>query len=252
MVFQHLLFLLLGFLVGVVINSLADALPRRGGLKPPHCPHCDYRYPVAQRSVTLRRLLGVSHCPQCGQSVGLRGPLVELGTALTFALLPALFSSWPNLLINALYIAVLILIIVIDLEHRLILDVVTLPMTGLALLFSLVLSSDQNTIGLAVLGAITGFLLFYFAYWIGQMMFGPGALGFGDVKLALLMGAMLGFHRIVFALILGILLGGLISALLLASRRFDRNQFLPYGQYLALAGIIMILWGVEIVNWYIG
>jgi leader peptidase (prepilin peptidase) / N-methyltransferase len=169
-----------------------------------------------------------------------------------FALLPALFSNWPNLLINALYIAVLILIIVIDLEHRLILDVVTLPMTGLALLFSLALTSDQNTIGLAVVGAVTGFVLFYFAYWIGQIMFGPGALGFGDVKLALLMGAMLGFHRIIFALILGILLGGLISALLLASRRFSRNQFLPYGQYLALAGIVMILWGVQIVNWYIG
>ncbi|MFO7540412.1 MAG: A24 family peptidase [Chloroflexota bacterium] len=252
MIFQHLLFLLLGFLVGIIINSLADTLPQRRGLKPPHCPHCDYRYPVAQRSVTLRLLLGVRQCPQCGQPVALRGPLVEGSTALIFALLPALFSNWPNLLINALYIAVLILIIVIDLEHRLILDVVTLPMTGLALLFSLALTSDQNTIGLAVVGAVTGFVLFYFAYWIGQIMFGPGALGFGDVKLALLMGAMLGFHRIIFALILGILLGGLISALLLASRRFSRNQFLPYGQYLALAGIVMILWGVQIVNWYIG
>jgi leader peptidase (prepilin peptidase) / N-methyltransferase len=252
MILQYILFLLLGFLVGIVINALADALPRRRGLKPPHCPRCDYRYGPAHRSVTLRRLLGVRQCPQCGQAIGLRGPLVEIGTALVFALLPAIFDVWSNLLINALYIAVLILIIVIDLEHRLILDVVTLPMTGLALLFSFALTNDQNNIWLAVLGAVTGFLLFYFAYWIGQLMFGPGALGFGDVKLALLMGAMLGFHRIIFALILGILLGGLISALLLASRRFNRNQYLPYGQYLALAGIVMILWGVQFVEWYIG
>jgi leader peptidase (prepilin peptidase) / N-methyltransferase len=172
--------------------------------------------------------------------------------ALLFALLPALFDVWSNLLINALYIAVLVLIIVIDLEHRLILDVVTLPMTGLALLFSFVLTNEQNNIWLALVGAVTGFLIFYFAYWIGQLMFGPGALGFGDVKLAMLMGAMIGFHRIIFALILGILLGGLISALLLASRRFSRNQHLPYGQYLALGGIIMILWGVQFVAWYIG
>jgi leader peptidase (prepilin peptidase) / N-methyltransferase len=252
MILQHILFLLLGFLVGIVINALADALPQRRGIKPPHCPHCDYRYGPAHRSVTLRWLLGVRQCPQCERPVGLRGPVVEVSTALVFALLPAVFDVWSDLLINALYIAVLILIIVIDLEHRLILDVVTLPMTGLALLFSFFLTNNQNTIGLAVVGAVTGFLLFYFAYWIGQLMFGAGALGFGDVKLALLMGAMLGFHRIIFALILGILLGGLISALLLASRRFNRNQYLPYGQYLALAGIVMILWGVQFVEWYIG
>jgi leader peptidase (prepilin peptidase) / N-methyltransferase len=252
MILQHLIFLLLGFLVGIVINALADALPRRRGLKPPHCPHCDYRYGPAHRSVTMRWLLGVRECPQCGRSVSKRGLVVEISTALLFALLPAVFDVWSNLLINALYIAVLILIIVIDLEHRLILDVVTLPMTGVALLLSFLLTIDQNTIGLALVGAITGYLLFLFAYWVGKMMFGPGALGFGDVKLAMLMGAMLGFHRIIFALILGILLGGLISAILLFSGRFSRSQYLPYGQYLALGGIIMILWGVQFVAWYIG
>lgn len=252
MILQHLIFLLLGFLVGVVINALADALPKRRGLKPPHCPHCDFRYGPAYRSVTMRWLLGIRRCPKCHQPVSWRGPAVEISTALLFALLPAVFDVWSNLLINALYIAVLILIIVIDLEHRLILDVVTLPMTGLALLLSMVLTNDQNNIALAFVGAITGYLLFLFAYWFGKMMFGPGALGYGDVKLALLMGAMLGFHRIIFALILGILLGGVISAILLASRRFSRDQFLPYGQYLALGGIIMLLWGVQFVAWYIG
>jgi leader peptidase (prepilin peptidase) / N-methyltransferase len=252
MILQHLIFLLLGFLVGIVINALADGLPQRRGLKPPHCPHCDYRYGPTHRSVTLRWLLGVRECPQCSQPVSRRGLIVEISMALLFALLPALFDVWSNLLINALYIAVLVLIIVIDLEHRLILDVVTLPMTGLALLFSFVLTNEQNNIWLALVGAVTGFLIFYFAYWIGQLMFGPGALGFGDVKLAMLMGAMIGFHRIIFALILGILLGGLISALLLVSGRFSRSQHLPYGQYLALGGIIMILWGVQFVAWYIG
>lgn len=252
MIFEHLIFLLVGFLAGIIINALADALPRRRSVRPPHCPHCDYRYGPAHRSVTIRWLLGVRHCPQCNKPVSQRGIWVEMATALLFGLLPAAFSHWPTLFINAFYIAILILIIVIDLEHRLILDVVTLPMTVIALLFSFLLPNEQNTIWLAIVGAVTGYLLFYLAYWLGKAMFGPGALGFGDVKLALLLGAMLGFHRIIFALILGIFLGGIISALLLASRRFGRHQFLPYGQYLALAGIIMLVWGVQFVDWYIG
>ncbi|MCA9976141.1 MAG: prepilin peptidase, partial [Anaerolineales bacterium] len=107
-----------------------------------------------------------------------------------------------------------------------------------------------NNIRLALVGAVVGFVLFYIAYWIGQLMFGPGALGYGDVKLAMAMGAMLGFHRILFALGLAIVLGGVISGVLLLSRRFHRYTYLPYGQYLAIAGIIMLIWGVRIAEWY--
>ena len=98
--------------------------------------------------------------------------------------------------------------------------------------------------------AVAGFI-FYVIYWVGGRLFGDGALGFGDVKLAMLLGAMLGFHRIFFGLLLGVLFGGLISLLLLLTRRVSRHDALPYGQYLALAGIIMLIWGKQIVLWYL-
>jgi prepilin signal peptidase PulO-like enzyme (type II secretory pathway) len=88
-------------------------------------------------------------------------------------------------------------------------------------------------------------------YGFGQLAFGPGAFGYGDVKLAMAMGAMMGLHRIPFALIMGIVLGGILSAVFLVTRLVNRGDALPYGQYLAIGGIIMLIWGVQIFNWYV-
>jgi prepilin signal peptidase PulO-like enzyme (type II secretory pathway) len=245
------LFALLGLVVGALINALADALPAQRPLRPPCCPDCGYRYRPIHWSAVLRRLAGQRQCPQCGRPERIRPVLVEAGTLLLFALLPSLIPNAVNLAVNTLYIAILVLVTVIDLEHRLILNVVTFPALALALAGSLLVTGEENSFWLAVIGAAAGFILFYIAYWIGQLLFGPGALGYGDVKLALVLGAMLGFHRILFALILAILLGGVVSLLLLLSRRFSRDAYLPYGQYLALAGIVMLIWGTQVVEWYV-
>ena len=106
---------------------------------------------------------------------------------------------------------------------------------------------------LALLGAAVGFVIFYGLYWLAQLLYGAERvpLGYGDVKLAMLMGAMLGFHRIFFALMLGILLGGVFSLLLLLTRRVNRDTALPYGQYLALAAIVMLIWGAQYVQQFL-
>jgi leader peptidase (prepilin peptidase)/N-methyltransferase len=175
--------------------------------------------------------------------------LVELLTPLLFALLPLLVSETADLFFGALYIAILILVIVIDIEHRLILHVVTIPSTVLAIVGSYFISSNAPL--MAVAGAVFGFVVFFAFYWFGQRLFGPGALGFGDVTLAMTMGAMLGFPYIVFALIIGILLGGLITFLLILSGRLSLRSSVAYGPFLALAGIITVVWGEQILRWYI-
>ncbi|MBK8985246.1 MAG: prepilin peptidase [Chloroflexi bacterium] len=249
----NLLFGVIGLLVGGLINLLADDLPHRE--RPsllPHCPNpeCDHVYGPAGWLAVARRLADGERCPQCGQPPRRRPLLVEVGTALLFAALPTLLTQPLTLAVYALYIAALLLIIVIDLENRLILDVVTLPGTAVALLFSLILPGI-NLIS-AALGAVLGFVLFLGIYWLAKVTFGPGAIGQGDVKLALLMGAMLGVPHILIALMIGILLGGFVSGLLLATRLVKRSTYLPYGQYLAAAAIIMLLWGQQITNWLLG
>ncbi|WP_420627317.1 prepilin peptidase [Candidatus Leptofilum sp.] len=224
----NLIFFVIGLLAAVIINTLADYLPSS------HTP--------------LR--------PQWhtwGWSQRKRPLLVFVGTAVIFAILPLFLTDWVDAAVNSFHIAVLILIIVTDLEHKLIFNKVVWPATAIALLTSLIVSPEENNLRLALVGAVVGFAIFYVLYWLAQMLYGAERvpLGYGDVKLAMLMGAMLGFHRIIFALILGIFLGGVISLLLLISRRVDRTTALPYGQYLAIAGIIMLIWGAQYVRQFL-
>jgi leader peptidase (prepilin peptidase)/N-methyltransferase len=163
-----------------------------------------------------------------------------------FAALPWIIQPAINLVIYSIYIAILILIIVIDLEHRLILHVVTFPATAFALIASIPLT--DNNLRLALTGAAVGFLFFFTAYLIGNKFFGAGALGFGDVTLSMTMGAMLGLQRILFALVLGILLAGIWGLFAIITGRLDRRSYFPYGPFLAVAGLLAILWGNQFVD----
>jgi leader peptidase (prepilin peptidase)/N-methyltransferase len=95
---------------------------------------------------------------------------------------------------------------------------------------------------ISLAGAIVGFLFFYALYWIGGKLYGPGALGFGDVKLAMLLGAILGLQQILITLSLGMLLAGVTSIILLLAKTGNRRSALPYGAFLALAGITVLVW----------
>ncbi|UCG25294.1 MAG: prepilin peptidase [Chloroflexota bacterium] len=242
-------FALLGLIAGGAINVLADDLPARIRPRRPHCPQCGHVYGPAGWLAIGRKIQGGA-CPQCGLVTRRRALLVELGTAMLYAVLPLLITPPLDLVIYSFYIAVLILIIVIDVEHRLVLHVVTLPTMVIALFASYPL--EDNTIRLAVVGGAVGFILFFLAYLLGQRLFGPGALGFGDVTLATTMGLMLGFHRIFFALILGILLAGLWSLVGLLTGRISRRSYFAYGPFLAVAGIVMIIWGDRLYAWAAG
>ena len=224
----NLVFFVIGLLAAVVINTLADTLPTS---------HTSWQPQWHTWSWSQRK----------------RPLLVFICTPLVLGSLPFFFENVVDTAVNSFHICVLILIIVTDLEHKLIFDIVTIPAAVIALLASLLVSPAENNIRLAVVGAISGYAIFYLLYWVAQLIYGPGrgALGAGDVKLAMLMGAMLGFHRIFFALILGIFLGGIFSLLLLLSRRVSRDTALPYGQYLALGGIIMLIWGAQYVQQFV-
>lgn len=218
----HIIWLLVGVLAGIVVNALADYLPSSNT---PLWPQW--------------RMWGWGRRQ--------RPLLVLVGTAVLFFGLPFWLAEPANLVFNSLYIAVLILIIVTDLEHKLIFNVVVYPATGLALAGSFFVTPDENSLGLAALGAVMGLLIFGSLYFLANLIYGHDRipLGLGDVKLAMLLGAMLGFHRIFFCLFWGIILGGVITLLLLLSRRVNRGTALPYGQYLALSGIAFLIWGAD-------
>jgi prepilin signal peptidase PulO-like enzyme (type II secretory pathway) len=221
----NFIYALIGIVAGVIINALADYLPSSST---PLWPQWRaWRWSEWKRPY-----------------------LVIGGTAVLFFLLPLWLTVLANLIFNSLYIAILILIIVTDLEHRLIFNKVIYAGTALALVGSFFVTGDENNVKLAIVGGVVGFVIFYPLYWFANKLYGAGAvaLGMGDVKLALMLGVMLGFHRIFFALFWGIILGGVITLILLLSRRVTRRTALPYGQYLAVVGIGMLIWGADYVQ----
>jgi len=142
--------------------------------------------------------------------------------------------------LTVLYIVILLLILLFDIGERRILNVLALPGTAIALIASL--AKGREAFLAAVAGAVLGFLFFFALYWIGRQYYGAGAMGFGDVKLAVFLGAIVGVDQVLIVLASGMLLAGLAAALMLATKRGDRRSSLPYGAFMALAGIIALLW----------
>lgn len=259
---------LLGLLTGGLLNVLADYLPRREPPGAPECAFCERPHPWHNWLAVTGYLLARGRCAHCGAQIPLRHLLAELTTALLFAFLWQRYGPSPRLFFETLYTAILVLLFVIDLEHRLILHVTTLPAIALAIVGSFFLSREGYNWRLALLGGGTGFLLVLGMYLFGALFarlvewrrgqkIGQVAFGFGDVTLTTFIGLVVGFPNVIFALLLGALLGGVGGAvywLIKAVIRRDYSLFtaIPYGPFLIAGGWSFMIWGHEFLCWYFG
>ncbi len=257
-----ILYALFGFLVGVLLNRAADNLPppaRRSFWATPRCRHCAAPRTALEQSGLLGYLFQRGRCHNCAAPLPLRAPLVELGTALLFAFLWIKFGLGLRVLAYSFFTAILLLVTVIDLEHRRILDVVVLPATLLAILLHpfVILNEPLHLIWIdALLGAGLGYLIVWGIYLFGVLFTGimarrgraldEVAYGFGDVKLAGLIGALLGFPAILYALVYGILLGGVVSLVVLifqwlVRRRSAALMAIPYGPFFTIVAWLFLI-----------
>ena len=241
-----LLYALLGWLTGVAINHASDILPTRQTVfQRLKCNQCDTPRPFLAWSSLLALLTRHALCPHCGQPrhSQTRSLIVELATPIFFVFLWQKYGLSFELVTTTIYTAILILVTVTDLEHRLILNAVILP----AILFAALVSFINPTMSwkLALLGGVSGFLLSYIAALISR-----GGLGGGDVTLSTFLGLILGFPQILLSLIFGVCLGGVTAFLLLISRRVGLKTYIPYGPFLTITGWIMLIWGDGIWAYY--
>ena len=193
---------------------------------------------------------GARACTHCGQPRErfTRSVIIELTVPLVFAFLLGRYGLSLYLGLISLYSAILILITVTDLEHRLIFNVVTIPAIFLAVVVAF--TTPYLSWRSAVLGGGLAFVLVYLAWLLGTLVYGHGALGVGDITLATFLGLILGFPNIILSLIFGVFLGGLVAFILLVIRRINRSSFIPYGPFLTITGWIMLIWGNEIWRYY--
>jgi leader peptidase (prepilin peptidase)/N-methyltransferase len=170
--------------------------------------------------------------------------LVELALAVAFGLLYTYYGLTGHMLLLSAYVAILVLITVIDLEHRLVLNRVIGPAILLALAAG-PFTPNLSWRGMLVGGAI-GFGLFYLA-----ALLYPGGMGAGDVKLAAFIGLITGFPGVFVALLVTVFAGGLISLLLILTRIRSRRDYIPYGPFLVIGGAYALFWGQPLTDRYL-
>jgi leader peptidase (prepilin peptidase)/N-methyltransferase len=265
MSFETLFYALFGWVTGMLVNHAADVLPRHRALNTvPICPRCGMpRAPLAWSAV-LGYLSRRYICLGCGSPLALRSVLVELATPLLFVALLWRYGFSIQLGLISLYSVVLMLVTVTDLEHRLIQHVVMVP----ALLIALVgaFFNHDMTARQAVLGGAVALVLLYAMYLLalpisrlmGRMARRPSEevpFGFGDVTLGTFVGLITGLPGVVFALLLTIFSAGLVAASIVLvqviQHRYKPLTTIPYGPFLALGGFIMMVYGPDILRWYL-
>jgi leader peptidase (prepilin peptidase)/N-methyltransferase len=255
-----LLYALLGLVVGALINLCADQLPRWRRLRrPPFCPYCDEPRPAWAWIGTLAYLRFKPECQNCAAPISWRHPLVELGTAGLFAFLWYRYGQGDQtafLVPYTVYSAIFVLVLIIDLEHKLILNVVMYPAWALALLGSFLLPGPYFY-RLALLGGAVGFGILYLIYLLGELFvkamskmrgkpLNAVAFGYGDVRLGAFIGFVLGFPTVLNAILIAILLGGLGGLVFwfvraLIQRRYSLFTAIPYGPFLVISAMSFML-----------
>ena len=253
--FFVLMFGLLGLAVGSFLNVCIDRLPRGESiLNPPsRCQICHHRLEVKDLLPLFSYIQLRGRCRYCKTSIPMRLMWVELATGAMFAFLYCRYGLTPELGVMAFYACILIAIFVIDLEHGLILNSVVYFGMAVALLFALFI--PQPWITQVKIGGVANFAAgggIGFATFLIVALISRGGMGWGDVKLAALIGLATGFPLVFMALITGSIIGSVVAVFLLIAKKKGRKETIPFGPFLCLGTLITLLWGSKILAWYLG
>ncbi len=244
---MSVLLFLLGLATGSFLNLCIDRLPKRESIlhPPSHCDVCQHKLRPLDLVPLLSYLYLKGRCRYCGAKIHYRVPLVEAMTGLIFVLLWNHYGFSIGLPLAMLFACLFIVILVIDLEHHLILNRVVYPAIALAFLV-IILTPDYGIIS-AVIGGVTGAGILLLV----ALIF-PGGMGMGDVKLAALIGLLVGFPQVLIALLICFILGGAVAGGLLLARLKGRKDPVPLAPFLTAGLITTVFYGEEILKLYLG
>ncbi len=265
---------LLGLLIGSFLNVVIHRLPKmmeqdwlgqcaelRGEtptetakltLSSPRsrCPDCGHAISAIENVPVVSYLFLRGKCRECKAPISIRYPLVELLTAMLFGLSAAQFGySWPAFA-AMLFCAAAVALAFIDFDTQLLPDDITMPLLWGGLLFNL--WGNFTTLGNAVVGAMAGYISLWSVYWGFKLVTGKEGMGYGDFKLLAAIGAWVGWQVLPLTILLSSFVGAVAGIALMVFARHGRNVPIPFGPYLAAAGIIALFWGKPMTQIYLG
>ncbi len=265
---------LLGLFVGSFLNVVIHRLPRMmerdwhaqaaelRGEEPPaserfnlatprsRCPHCGHQITLLENIPLVSYLVLRGRCGHCGAGISKRYPTVEATSALLSAYAAWHFGFGAAALGALLFVWAMVALTFIDLDTQLLPDDITLPLLWLGLAFNL--GATYAELPAAVIGAMAGYLALWSAFWVFKLATGKEGMGYGDFKLLAAIGAWLGWQMLPLTILLSSLVGAVVGIVLIAVARHGRNVPIPFGPYLAAAGLIALFWGEAITERYLG
>jgi len=247
---------LLGLLVGSFLNVCIYRIPKGLSVVAPrsHCPECRISIRWHDNIPLLNYLWLRGRCRSCHAPIPFRYPLVEAVTAVLSVLVYIKFGAgWAYVFYFFLLAAPLVAVTFIDLAHRIIPDVISLPGIAAGIAATLVLSGLPVPAALmkSLWGILAGGGVLFAISWTYEKIRGREGIGGGDVKLAAMLGAFFGWKGVFFILLLGSLLGSVTGLLLIAARRQGPQAAVPFGPFLAAGALLHLFTGNELVRWYL-
>lgn len=214
------------------------------------CPHCGHKITAIENIPVISYLFLRGKCIECKAPISVRYPIVELLTGALSALLVWRFGSGLAGVATLLFAYLLIAMTFIDADTHLLPDDLTLPLLWCGLLVNL--NGTFVPLSDAVVGATAGYLSLWGVYWLFKLTTGKEGMGYGDFKLLAALGAWLGWKMLPVIILLSSVVGAVVGISLILFAKHGRDNPIPFGPYLAAAGMIALLYGKPMVQAYLG
>jgi leader peptidase (prepilin peptidase) / N-methyltransferase len=261
--------LMIGSFLNVVIHRVPQMMQRESdnyvaeesGKPPPHtdrydlvmprsaCPHCGHQITALENVPVFSYLVLGGKCSACKAPISLRYPIVELMTGLLSFVLAWRFGTGLAGLAALAFTYLLIAMTFIDADTQLLPDDLTFPLLWLGLLVNL--NGTFVPLQDAVIGAAAGYLVLWSIYWLFKLATGKEGMGYGDFKLLAALGAWMGWKMLPVIVLLSSLVGAVVGISMILFAKHGRDKPIPFGPYLAAAGLLALLYGKQIVATYL-
>jgi len=213
------------------------------------CPKCGHSIRFYENIPIISWLFLKGKCSSCQSNISIRYPLIEATTAL----LSVLIASKYGVSLQTLFLLILtwglISLTMIDFDHMLLPDQITLPLMWLGLLVNT--AATFVSLQDAVIGAAAGYMSLFSIFWLFKLLTGKEGMGFGDFKLVAVFGAWMGWQLLPLLILMASFVGAFVGISLMVFKNHQREQAIPFGPYLAVAGWITLIWGQSIWDWYL-
>lgn len=257
----YLFAFLTGLIIGSFLNVCIYRVPEGRSIVSPasRCPSCGTPIRWYDNIPVLSFLVLSGRCRACGARLSLQYPLVELLNALLYLLVlyRVGYDAVGVAIAYCILISSLLVIFFIDLRHQIIPDGITLPGTVIAIILGAAMLPDpfspHQVLGLraSLIGALAGGGGFYLIAAAGRMILKKDAMGGGDIKMMAMLGGILGWKGVILTTFLGSLIGSVTGVTLIMWKGREWGGRIPFGPYLAVGALVSLLWGHELLRWYL-